>query len=197
MLRNVASRHVASCRVMSHYVTSCHVMSRHVTSCHVMSRHVTSCHVMTRDVPHVTSWHVMSRHVISRNVTSCHVTSCHVVSHLAPSCQVMSYHVTSYHVESRGTVTRPMLYCQLTSSTRNLFKLSMTVFVGCPEGCRYNTASAVYDLVSYNVSRWRKRRYRGVLSFKTEPVGCSMVYSAALAQGWSLVGDRRSGTDRM
>ena len=23
----------------------------------------------------------------------------------------------------------------------------MTVFVGCPEGCRYNTASAVYDLV--------------------------------------------------
>ena len=25
----------------------------------------------------------------------------------------------------------------------------MTVFVGCPEGCRYHTASAVYDLV-YN-----------------------------------------------
>ena len=24
----------------------------------------------------------------------------------------------------------------------------MTVFVGCPEGCRYNTASAVYDLAS-------------------------------------------------
>ena len=24
----------------------------------------------------------------------------------------------------------------------------MTVFVGCPEGCRYHTASAVYDLVS-------------------------------------------------
>ena len=23
----------------------------------------------------------------------------------------------------------------------------MTVFVGCPEGCRYHTASAVYDLV--------------------------------------------------
>mgnify|MGYP003429850104 CR=1 FL=1 len=102
---------------------------------------------MPRDVPHVTSWHVMSRHVISRNVTSCHVTSCHVMSHLAPSCHVMSYHVTSYHVESRGTVTRPTLHCQLTSSTRNQFKLSMTVFVGCPEGCRYNTASAVYDLV--------------------------------------------------
>ena len=127
-------------------------MSHYVTSCHVMSRHVTSCHVMPRDVPHVTSWHVMSRHVISRNVTSCHVmsrhvTSCHVMSHLAPSCHVMSYHVTSYHVKSRGTITRPTLHCQLTSSTRNQFKLSMTMFVGCPEGCRYNTASAVYDLV--------------------------------------------------
>ena len=132
---------------MSCHVTSCHVMSRHVTSCHVMSRHVTSCHVMPRDVPHVTSWHVMSRHVISRNVTSCHITSCHVMSHLAPSCHVMSYHVTSYHFESRGTVTGPTLHCQLTSSTRNQFKLSMTVFVGCPEGCRYHTASAVYDLV--------------------------------------------------
>ena len=150
------ARHVTSCcvtsrRVMSHYATSFHVMSRHVTSCHVMSRHVTShvtsCHIMPRDVPHVTSWHVMSRHVISRNVTSCHITSCHVMSHLAPSCHVMSYHVTSYHVESRGTVTRPTLHCQLTSSTRNQFKLSMTMFVGCPEGCRYHTASAVYDLV--------------------------------------------------
>ena len=108
MLRNVASRHVASCRIMSHYVTSfyvmsrhvtsCHVMSRHVTSCHVMSHHVTSCHVMPRDVPHVTSWHVMSRHVISRNVTSCHVTSCHVMSH---SCPVMSRHVISCYVISR------------------------------------------------------------------------------------------------
>ena len=122
---------------MSHYVTS-------------WSRHVTSCHVMSRDVPHVTLWHVMSRHVISRNFTSCHVTSCHVMSHLAPSCHVMSYHVTSYHVESRGTVTRPTLHCQLTSSTRNQFKLSMTVFVGCPEGCRYNTASAVYLNLVYS-----------------------------------------------
>ena len=144
---HVMSRHVTSCHVMSRHVTSCHVMSRHVTSCHVMSRHVTSCHVMSRHAPHVTSWHVMSRHVISRYVTSCHVTSCHVMSHLAPSCHVMSYHVTSYHVESRGTVTRPTLHCQLTSSTRNQFKFSMTGFVGCPEGCRYNTASAVYDLV--------------------------------------------------
>ena len=28
----------------------------------------------------------------------------------------------------------------------------MTMFVGCPEGCRYNTASAVYDLVCFNVA---------------------------------------------
>ena len=60
---------------------------------------------------------------------------------------VLSHHVMSYHFESRGTVTGPTLHCQLTSSTRNQFELSMTVFVGCPEGCRYHTASAVYDLV--------------------------------------------------
>ena len=117
-------------------------MSRHVTSCHVMylmSRHATSCHVMSR---HVMSYHVMSRHVTSRHAMSRHVTSCPVMSR-----HVMPHHVTSYHVESRGTVTRPTLHCQLTSSTRNQFKLSMTVFVGCPEGCRYHTASALYDLV--------------------------------------------------
>ena len=121
------SRHVALCRIMSRHFTSCHVMSRHATSCHVMcfmSRHATPCHVMP--------YHVMSRHV-----TSCPVMSRHAMSH----------HVTSYHSESRETVTQPMLHCQLTSSTRNQFKLSMTVFVGCPEGCRYHTASAVYDLV--------------------------------------------------
>ena len=38
----------------------------------------------------------------------------------------------------------------------------MTVFVGCPEGCRYNTASAVYDLVHcvlrlYDVRAIRRR----------------------------------------
>ena len=144
MSSHVALRRIASCRVMS----------RHVTSCHVTSRHV----IMPRDVPHVTSWHVTSRHITSCHVMSRHVimprdvphvTSCHVMSRLAPSCHVMSYHVTSYHVESRGTVTRPTLHCQLTSSTCNQFKLSMTVFVGCPEGCRYHTASAVYDLVFF------------------------------------------------
>ena len=118
MLRSVASCHVMSRHVTSRHVTSCHVTSRHVTSCHVMSRHVTSC----------TSCHVMSRHVMSCHVTSRHVTSCHILPR-------------------RGTVTRPTLHCQLTSSTRNQFKLSMTMFVGCPEGCRYNTASGVYDLV--------------------------------------------------
>ena len=114
-------------------------MSRHFTSCHVMSRHVTSCHVMYLMSRHATPCHVMSHHVMSRHVTSCPVTSHHAMSH----------HVTSYHFESRGTVTQPTLHCQLTSSTRNQFKSSMTVFVGCPEGCRYHTASAVYDLVLY------------------------------------------------
>ena len=117
-------------------------MSRHFTSCHVMSRHVTSCHVMSRHVPYVTSCHAMSRHAISRNVTSCHILP-------VMSRHAMSHHVTSYHFESRETVTQPTLHCQLTSSTRNQFKLSMTVFVGCPEGCRYHTASAVYDLVFF------------------------------------------------
>ena len=122
---------------MSHYVTSFYVMSRHV-----MSRHAMSCHVMYLMSRHATPCHVMSYHVMS-----CHVMWCHVMSRLAPSCHVMSHHVTSYHFKSRGTVTQPTLHCQLTSSTRNQFKLSMTVFVGCPEGCRYHTASAVYDLV--------------------------------------------------
>ena len=118
---------------MSRNFTLCHVMPRHVTSCHVMSRHVTSCHVMSH---HVT---FLSRHVTSRLATSCHVMPRHV----------MIRHGTSCHVESRGTVTRPTLHCQLTFSTRNWFEVSMTVFVGCPEGCRYHTASAVYDLVYY------------------------------------------------
>ena len=143
-LSHLTCSRVHFCCVEIRIRMSCHVILHSVASCRVMSHYVTSCHVMPRDVLHVTSWHVMSRHVISRNVTSCHV-----MSHLAPPCHVMSYHVTSYHVESRGTVTRPTLHCQLTSSTRNQFKLSMTVFVGCPEGCRYNTASAVYDLVDF------------------------------------------------
>ena len=111
-------------------------MSRHFTSCHV-----TSCHVMYLMSRHATPCHIMPYHVMSRHVTSCPVMSRHAMSH----------HVTSYHFESRGTVTQPTLHCQLTSSTRNQFKLSMTVFVGCPEGCRYHTASAVYDLVSSNL----------------------------------------------
>ena len=124
------------------HVTSCYVMSRnsrksrHVTSCYVISRNFTLCHVISR---HVTSCHALSRHVTSRLATSCHDKPCHV----------MLRHGTSCHVESRGTVTRPTLHCQLTFSTRNSFELSMTVFVGCPEGCRYHTASAVYDLVYF------------------------------------------------
>ena len=65
-------------------------------------------------------------------------------------------HGTSCHVESLGTVTRPTLHCQLTFPTRNSFELSMTVFVGCPEGCRFHTASAVYDLVFYFLTARKK-----------------------------------------
>ena len=120
----------------SRHVTSCHVI--HVS--HVMLRHVMSCHVISPSV--------MSCHVMSRYVTSCHVLSRHVTTRLAMSRHATSRHATSCHVESRGTVTRPTLHCQLTLSTRISFELSMTVFVGCPEGCRYHTASAVYDLVN-------------------------------------------------
>ena len=123
------SRNFTSCHVMPRHATSCHVISLHVMSCHVMPRHATSCHVMSRNVP---SCHVMPRHV-----TSCHVLSRHVTSR----------HGTSCHVESRGTVTQPTLHCRLTFPTRNWIKLGITVFVGCPEECRYHTESAVFNLV--------------------------------------------------
>ena len=91
MLRNVASRHVASYHVMSRHVMSCHVMSHHVTSCHVMSRHATWC----------TSCHVMARHVTSCHIPLCHVMSRHVMSRHVTSCPVMSRHVISCYVKSR------------------------------------------------------------------------------------------------
>ena len=132
----VTSRHVTSC----HVIHVSHVMLRHVTSCHVISpyvmpRHVTSCHVMSR---HVTSCHVMPRHVLHGHVTSCHVNYCHVVSR-----HVTSRHATSWHVMSRRKSRDG-------HTTNASFELSMTVFVGCPEGCRYHTASAVYDLVMHS-----------------------------------------------
>ena len=128
-------RFIVNFIIMSRHVTSCHVMARHVTSCHVMSRHVTCCHVMLR---HVTSCNAMPRHFPSRHVTSRYFTSC--------------------HVESRGTVTRPTLHCQLTFFTRNSFKLGITVFADCPEGCWYHTASVVYNLVLAEnpLTRWIK-----------------------------------------
>ena len=132
----VTSCHVTSCHIMPSHATLCHVMPCHVKSCHVMPRHVTSCHAMSRHVTpwrvmstHVTYCHVLSRHVTSchfllpRQVTSCHVTSCHVVSRHATSCPVTLWHVMS----------RPVTSCH----------------VGCPEGCRYHTASAVYNLVFF------------------------------------------------
>ena len=104
-----------SCHVLSHPVTSCCVTSRHV-----MPRLVTSCHVMSR---HTTSCHAMSRHV-----TSCHVMLIHAMSSHVKSCHVMSRCVTSCHVTSCHVVSRRVL----------------SSHVGCPEGCRFHTASAVY-----------------------------------------------------
>ena len=110
---------------------SCHVMPRYVTSCHVMSYLVMSRHV---SLCHVTSCHVMSRHA----------TLCHVISRQVTSRQVMSRHVTS-KVAGRSHDQR-FIFNWLFSHA-NSFKLGITVFVGCPEGCRYHTASAVYNLV--------------------------------------------------
>ena len=146
---HVMPRHVTSCHVKSHHATSCHIMPRHATSCHVMSHHVTSCHVMSRHVtschvmslPPATSCHVMSRHFTSFHVMSRHVTSCHVMSRHVTSCHVMSRHVTSCHVVSRHATLRPVTSCHVMS------RPVTSCHVGCPEGCRNNTASAVYNLV--------------------------------------------------
>ena len=112
---------------MSRHFTSC---PRHVTSCHVVSRYVTSCHVMYLMPRHGTSCNVMSYHVMSRHMSR-HVTSCHILPRHVTSCHIMLRHITS---KVAGRSRDQTLHCQLTSSTRNQFKLSMTVFVGCPEG---------------------------------------------------------------
>ena len=145
---HVTSRHVTSCHIMplhdkSHHVTSCHschvmprhatschaishhVLSSHVTSCHVMSRPVTSCHVMSR---HVTSWRVLPYHVLPR-----HVPPGHILSHLVTSCYIVLRHATSLHVTSCQVMSCPVTSCH----------------VGCPEGRRFHTASAVYHLVFF------------------------------------------------
>ena len=52
--------------------------------------------------------------------------------------------------------------CWLTFSTYNYLKLGITVFVGCPEGCRYHTASVVHNvLVSVFSDRnwWNRKTY--------------------------------------
>ena len=48
----------------------------------------------------------------------------------------------------------------------------MTVFVGCPEGCRYHTASAVYDLVWY-ISHPPAQSVYSLISFPFWPRRCS------------------------
>ena len=146
--------HVTSCHVMSRHVSSCHVRSCHVTSRHVMAHHVTSCHVMSR---HVSSCHVRSCHVTSRYGTSCHVmsrhaTSCHVMPRQATSC-----HVISYHVMSRLIMPRHVTSCHVTSrhatSCHVLSRPVTSCHVGCPEACRYHTASAVYNPVLVSIHR--------------------------------------------
>ena len=129
------ARHVTSCcvtsrRVMSRYVALCHVISRHV-----MSRHVTSCHIMPRDVPHVTSWHVMSRHVMSRHVKSCPVMSRHVIS-----CYVISRRKSRDGHATNASLSTDFFHTQSIQIKHDRVRC-------CPEGCRYNTASAVYNLV--------------------------------------------------
>ena len=91
-----------------------------------MSRHVSSCHFKSC---HVTSWHIMSRHATLFHVMSHNVSPCPVMSR-----HVMSYHATSYHVTSRHATSCHVLSHHVT-------------YVGCLEGCRYHTASAVYNLV--------------------------------------------------
>ena len=104
----------------------CAIKSRHATSCHVMPRHVPFCHTMSR---HVTSCHVTS--CTSCHVMSRHVTYCHVMPRCVTSCHVTSCHVGSRHVTSCHVMSRPVTSCH----------------VGCPEGCRFHTASVVYYLV--------------------------------------------------
>ena len=141
MSRHVTSCHVMYCHVTSRHGTSCHVMSRHVTSCHIISRHVTSFHVMPH---HFTSCHVMSRQATSNDVMSRHFTSFHDIPRHAASCHVTSCHVMSRPVTSWHILTRPVTSCHVTSC-----------HVGCPEGCRYHTASAVYNLVFAVFHLWR------------------------------------------
>ena len=87
----------------------------------------------------------MSRHVMSHLAPSCHVMPRHVMSRHVTSCHVMLRHITS-KVAGRSHDQRFIVNWLLPHA---IFKLSMTVFVGCPEGCRYHTASAVYDLVFF------------------------------------------------
>ena len=49
-------------------------------------------------------------------------------------------------------------------STDFQFKLGITVFVGCPEGCRFHTASAVYDLVYFFIHRSFSETTRPILT---------------------------------
>ena len=150
---HVMPRHVTSFHVMPRYATSCHVMLCHATSRHVMPRHVMSCHVMSRHATsrhvishHVTSCHVMSRHATSRNVTSCHVLPRHAMSRNVTSCHVVARHVTSKSRDihtTNASLSTDFFHTQLIQIRHNRVRW-------LSEGCRYHTALAVYDLVTYD-----------------------------------------------
>ena len=70
----------------------------------------------------------------------------------------------------------------------------MTMFVGCPEGCRYHTASAVYDLVFFEKrecsfltlpSNVRKSRSRQIVSFDMKLTFNYRVSATGLKDGFN------------
>ena len=89
-----------------------------------------------------------------------HVTSSHVMSRHARSCHVMSRHVTSCHV-----LPRYVTLCQVMS------RHVTSCHVGCPKGCRYHTASAVYNLVCFYIrSKLKTHLYKLAFPLEFSPI---------------------------
>ena len=110
----------------THFCPSCLPTSTSLscTSCHFpWLEYALSSSFATSSFHHQVSFCLAIPRVSPQTSTACHVMSSHVKScHVIPRC-VSSCHVTSCHV-----VSRPVMSCH----------------VGCPEGCRFHTASAVY-----------------------------------------------------
>ena len=93
-----------------------------------------------------------------------HVTSCHVMSRHVTSCPVMSRHVISCYVISRrksrdGHATNASLSTDFFHTQSIQIKHDRVCWLSRRLGCRYNTASAVYDLVGL----WFSLQIREVL----------------------------------